>query len=293
MHNIFVKEDIAKPENRVNLAIFHLQMISEFHNWFCCKLHISKDSVIFPTENLNGDRPDFIIKEGDHIHGYIEVELGGENISQLSSYRYKYETEKSRIFSITGKIAQGSDLGLDEINSYLLSIYDFLPNNQARISATYLMQLITTYTNGSISYSRNPVSEKMLKNPFVNDLLNALKDYIPAANQKRAEPGKYYCDTNSPKGFSFRVFTPYSSQKSLSLLSITNSSDYITFLSAEKYRHYLAHKSGPDIDSWIIFITKRLGLPIDKKEFDGRSNLSISSVNNYFDEMVNCIKALI
>src|ERR1035437_2697810 len=126
MHNIFVKEDIAKPENRVNLAIFHLQMVDEFHNWFCNKLNISNEAIIFPTENLDGDRPDFIIKEENHIHGYIEVELGGENKFQLSSYRGKYETDKRRIFSITGKIAQGSDLGLDEIKSYLLSIHESL-----------------------------------------------------------------------------------------------------------------------------------------------------------------------
>ena len=32
MNDIFVREDIAKPENRVNLALFHLQMDDKFHN---------------------------------------------------------------------------------------------------------------------------------------------------------------------------------------------------------------------------------------------------------------------
>lgn len=36
--DIFVNEDISKPENRINLALFHLQMNSNFHNWFFNKL---------------------------------------------------------------------------------------------------------------------------------------------------------------------------------------------------------------------------------------------------------------
>jgi hypothetical protein len=290
MLDIFVREDIAKPENRVNLAIFHLQMIEEFHNWFCSKLHISNDSVIYPTENLEGDRPDFIIKEGDHIHGYIEVELGGENKSQLAIYRKKYESDNRKVFSISGKKLQESNLGLDEIKSFLLNNSSY-HNNQTKLSVAYLVKLIDTID--IISYSRNPVSQEVLNRPFVNNLLTALNNYRPDINQTRAEPGKYYCDTNSPKGFSFRVYTPFAIQKSLSLLSITKGCDQITFLSAEKYRRYLAHKSISDIENWIIFITKKLGLPIDRIDFNGRSNLSISTVNNYFDEMVMRIKKLI
>lgn len=293
MNDIFVREDIAKPENRINLAIFHLQMIEEFHRWFCTKLGLPKEAVIYPTENLAGDRPDFIIKNGQHTLGYIEVELGGENKTQLLNYRNKYEKNSRRVFSITGLKTPTSDLGLDELKTFLLTQYDNTNNSQTKMSIDYLFKLIDTYTNNVSSYSRNPVSKEVLERPFVNNLLTALCNYKPDTNQKRAEPGKYYCDTNSPKGFSFRVYSPYAAQKSLSLLSITKGSEYITFLSAEKYRHYLAHKSINDVESWIAFITKKLSLPVDKKEFDGRANISLSIVSNYFDDLITHIKKLI
>lgn len=84
--NIFVNEDISKPENRVNLTLFHLQMDESFHIWFCSKLKIPISSILFPVKNSVGDRPDYIIKNNGLTIGYAEVELGDENISQLESY---------------------------------------------------------------------------------------------------------------------------------------------------------------------------------------------------------------
>ncbi len=119
MEDIFVREDIAKPENRVNLALFHLQMDEGFHKWFCEELQLPVSAIIYPTENLSGDRPDLIVKDGDKTIGYIEVELGDENKSQLSTYRYKYANDKTKIFSITGKSFHNSDLSLEEISAFL------------------------------------------------------------------------------------------------------------------------------------------------------------------------------
>ena len=67
----------------------------------------------------------------------------------------------------------------------------------------------------------------------------------------------------------------------------------ITFLSAEKYRKYLNHKEGTDIENWLNFIQKTLKLPIDKKSFAGRIETPISTVNKYFNELVNVIIPLI
>ena len=298
MKDIFVREDIAKPENRVNLALFHLQMDDVFHKWFCEKLGLPNSAVIYPTENLSGDRPDFIVKVANKIIGYVEVELGDENKSQLSSYRYKYENATTKIFSITGKSIHSSDLSLEEISLHLSdksNKSNFLSNKQKVLSAQYLIKLIETYSNNNISYSRNPVSEEVLNRPFVNKLLDTLADYRPDVNQKRAIPGNYYCDTNSPKGFSFRVYSSESTlqTKSISLLSITKGGDLITFLSAEKYREYLNHKEGTDIENWLNFIQKTLKLPIDKKSFAGRIETPISTVNKYFNELVNVIIPLI
>ena len=295
MKDIFVREDIAKPENRVNLAIFHLQMDDNFHKWFCNKLNIPETSTIYPTENLAGDRPDYIIRNGKKTIGYVEVELGDENKSQLSSYRFKYENDQIKIFSISGKSSQNSDLSLEEISSYFNKQLNLLSNDQKKLSAKYLIKLIETYTNNNISYSRNPVSEEVLNRPFVNKLLDALKEYQPEPNQKRATPGQYYCDTNSPKGFSFRLYSIESTlqTKSISLLSITKGRDYITFLSEEKYKRYLNHKSEADINTWLNLIKKILKLPIDKKSFAGRIETPINNVYKHFDELIKVIIPLI
>ncbi|MFZ2724759.1 MAG: hypothetical protein WAX77_00735 [Methylococcaceae bacterium] len=97
--DIFVNEDISKPENRVNLALFHLQMNDVFHQWFCERLQLPVTSIIYPTKNINANRADYIVKEGDKILAYIEVELGNENKPQLSSY----EIHNVRILSYYGK----------------------------------------------------------------------------------------------------------------------------------------------------------------------------------------------
>lgn len=295
MKDIFVKEDIAKHENRVNLALFHLQMDEDFHKWFCEKLSIPISSIIYPTENLSGDRPDFIVKNAERIIGYIEVELGDENKSQLSTYRYKYESDQTKIYSITGKSIQKSDLSLEEISSYLSRKLDTLSNNQKVLSAQYLIKLIDTYSNNNLTYTRNPVSDEVLNRPFVSKLLSALEDYKPEPNQKRAESGKYYCDTNSEKGFSFRVYSVESTlqTKSISLLSITKGRDFITFLSADKYRKYLNHRDESDVENWINFIQNNLKLPIHKISFAGRREAPIALVEKYSDELINVIVPLI
>ncbi len=270
-------------------------MDNSFHIWFCEKLGIPASSIIYPTENLTGDRPDFIIRDNDVIIGYIEVELGDENTSQLSSYKYKYESDSIKIISITGKSSRTSNLSLEEIRNYLSDNTASLSNQQKKISFLYLIKLIDTYTNNNISYTRNPVSAEVLKRPFVNKLLSALENFKPDPNQKRAEPGKYYIDTTSEKGFSFRVYSIESTlqTKTISLLSITKGRDYITFLSAEKYRKYLNHKNKPDVENWINFIQGKLQLPIDKISIAGRSESSISTVEKYFSELIKVIVPLL
>jgi len=295
MKDIFVREDIAKPENRVNLALFHLQMDEGFHKWFCEELQLPVSAIIYPTENLSGDRPDLIVKDADRTIGYIEVELGDENKSQLSTYRYKYESDQTKIFSITGKSFHKSDLSLEEISVFLSSKLDTLSNKQKVLSAQYLIKLIETYSNNIISYSRIPVSDEVLNQPFVNKLLYALEDFKPDQNLIRAEPGKYYIDTNSPKGFSFRVFSKESTlpTKSTALFSITKGRDYIVFLSEKWYRKYLGHKPDIDVSNWVAFIVKDLKLPINSIELKQKLELSNSSVDRQIDTMIDLIKKLI
>ncbi len=291
MDDIFVNEDISKPENRVNLALFHLQIDDNFHAWFCGKLGIPTSSIIYPVTNSSGNRPDYVVKDDDKIIGFIEVELGGENESQLSFYKDKYEIDSIKIFSITGKMNHSSNLSLEEIKEYLSGNITTV-NNQQKMSLLYLIKLIETYTNDKITYQRIPVSEEMLKKSFISKLLNALEDYKPEEN-KKAEPGKYYIDTISEKGFSFRVYSHESNSKTISLLSITAGRDYIAFLSAEKYQKYLKNKKESDINNWINFIQNNLKLPINNIRLEQRVESPVSTVEKNFDELIKNIIPLI
>lgn len=287
MDDIFVNEDISKPENRVNLALFHFQMNNEFHNWFCEKLKIETSSVIYPIQNTGSIRPDFIVKNGEEVLGCIEVELGRKNESQNSNYEKKYKT----VFSITGKKEHGSHFGLDEIEVFLKEKIIPSSNSQTKLSAEYLVKLIQTYTTNN-SYSRNFISDKMANTLFVRKLLTSLIDYQPNREQTKAEPNNYYVDTIETEGFSFRVYSPFSKNKSISLFSITKGSDCISFLSAAKYRQYLKHKSN-DVNNWIDFITQELKLPINEMPENRRLSISISTVLNNFETLINNIKPLI
>ena len=57
----FVNEDIAKPENRTNLALFALMNIPHFSDWIVHRLGLPQDTVIYPPQNVAGNlRPDFV-----------------------------------------------------------------------------------------------------------------------------------------------------------------------------------------------------------------------------------------
>jgi hypothetical protein len=291
MDDMFVNEDISKPENRVNLALFHLQMNDDFHKWFCEQLGISDSCVIYPQKGREGIRPDFIVKDCEKELGCIEVELRDENEEQLKKYRMIYET----VFSITGKKTHKSNLGLNEVANFLSDEKNIsTANSQTKLSAHYLVNLIQSYAQDKKYYSRNSISEQTRNNPLIKSLLDALVDYEPRDGQSKAEPGKYYCDTYEAKGFSFRVYSPISKiSKSVSLFSMTNGRDFISFSSAEKYHQYLTHKPNNDVKAWIGFITNELGLPIDKIKLKSRLEISISSLSVNFENFINNIKPLI
>jgi hypothetical protein len=52
MKEIHSKEDTSKPENRVNLTLFHLLILDKLRNFIQNKLGLPLDSVISPSPNL-------------------------------------------------------------------------------------------------------------------------------------------------------------------------------------------------------------------------------------------------
>jgi hypothetical protein len=88
------KEDTSKPENRVNITLFHLLMINDLRGFIFSKLQLDDGCIIYPAPNLETeefattDRPDFKIEKNGQLVGYIEVELG-KDIEQVKKYDSK------------------------------------------------------------------------------------------------------------------------------------------------------------------------------------------------------------
>ncbi|MBE2280783.1 MAG: hypothetical protein IAE91_10355 [Ignavibacteriaceae bacterium] len=288
---IFTNEDISKPENRLNLAIFHLQMYQPFHDWFCGKLDIKNDSVIYPTQTNSGSRPDFIIRNGNQIIGYVEVELGSENTAQLAEYRRKY---KAKVYSISGYRNQGCDLGLDEMEEYIKSELKNNANVQTKTSLIYLLNLISTFGGRNSSNIRVDVSEKMLNHPFVSQILNNLSEFAPPNGEsKKPFPGYYYIDTVKESGFSFKVYSRISKNKLLSIFAISGGREQIIIQSSKKYDHYLQDRETKHVNDWVNFIINEFGCRIDNLDFDQRLSIPIHIVQKKIDKFTDLIKPLI
>src|SRR5215207_9094541 len=76
---LFVNEDIAKAENRVNLALFGLMLIPAVRTWVLDQLKLPIDSTLYPPQNVGVGRPDLVVVSSDNIVvAWMEIELGEE-----------------------------------------------------------------------------------------------------------------------------------------------------------------------------------------------------------------------
>lgn len=254
---IFSREDISKPENRCNLALFHLQMWDQFHDWFLGRLGFAAEAVVYPATNSAGTRPDFVVELGDDKIGVVEVELGAADHTQLAEYRKSHPN----VTLIAGKKEHTCPLSLEEIAEYLDEHLAEAPNQQIRMSAMYLHALIDVSVGGRVGSHRAPVSEKVLEHPFFRTLVSNLADIARAADEAAgASPGHPYYDTQADEGFSMKVYSRKSKQ--VALFFRTGGRDALYFQSAEHYRKYLAGRD-VDVEGFIEFITQRFRLRLE------------------------------
>ena len=130
-----MNEDISKPENRVNLALFSLMQQDWFREWILKRLRLPADAVVYPPTNVHGRRPDLkVARDGSEL-AMIEVELG-TNLGQAEDYRKQFATVKT----IWGKRESGSDLSLEEVAEFLEGPRSLSP--QTRFNVEHLRKLI-------------------------------------------------------------------------------------------------------------------------------------------------------
>lgn len=292
------KEDTSKPENRVNLTLFHLLMNEELKSFIHQKLQLNPDCVIYPAPDLvtdefsTNDRPDFKIELNGNLVGYIEVELG-KDIEQVKKYEAKTPDE-IKIYCIFGKQSDGGNLSLEEIYFFVKKIQaGGQKNTQNYWSMELLLKLVKYYVidgNFKSNNKRTSISDAMRSSTLINALYESIgRKYI--IEGIKAEKGKLLINTVKENGLSVRIFARNSISGSVSLMNRSGGREIISFPAYEKMKKYIANKEF--IERYTNLLIK-LGCD-DIKEIRERqvASLPIKTVENNIDEFVDSIRLLL
>lgn len=157
---MFTNEDLSRPENRINTAMFGLMTQDWFQHWLLSALNMPRSAVVFPPKNVGPVRPDFTIADpanGETL-GWIEVEIGTD-----AGQQRRYEERFDELRTIWGRDDDGGDLSLERIEERLnTELDDGSLEPQARLNVLLLRQLITTALTGIPAASKPvPVSSAM------------------------------------------------------------------------------------------------------------------------------------
>ncbi len=211
---VFINENLSHNENRLNVALFHLLMIDEIKEFLMTELNIlNKDAVILPSTNIDSTsfRPDFKVIKFENNNeiplGYIEVELGEENVDQLNNYR-KLLKNPEKLYSIIGKTSNlkpktklvDGITSLEKIKDKATELLSKKSISQCYFSLKTFEKMVEEFVfNGKVykTQGRTEISEEM-KNSF---LVKSLKEYfgekakIKYVESKERIKGNIYLDT--------------------------------------------------------------------------------------------------
>lgn len=212
---IFIREDLSKPENRVNLAIFNVMAISVIREWFLEALDFPSNSIIYPPKNVGVIRPDFVVVGPDGtVIGWIEVELGAADKAQLSNYRQSL-TEPMK--SLVGLDDSGGDLSLEtiarEINQTLTDTLD----RQQAMCVQVLTKLIVSLARKSESIEYTDPIEEVRNQPLLKALQRGLGPILNFGSPPISR-GTAMVSTITQKGWTLRVFSKAAGMGSVSVL---------------------------------------------------------------------------
>lgn len=294
--NMHFKEDTSKPENRVNITLFHLLMIQEIETFIKSKLGLPVGALIYPSSNLiieditSPDRPDYVVVCGKKEIGYIEVELGIEDKEQLDRFRTK---QNLPVYSIVGKKNYNEgDLTLEEIHQYIQGIKSPFVNSQKGKSIELFERLVEHYIiDGKFNENkRAPISDAIRKSAIIQGLFDYFGSDKIIENSKPMR-GKLLLDTISDSGFSIRVYSDKARRSSLALMSRSKGADILQFPSGEKLNKYLPKKLEVNL-SYCNLISNLGDDGIFTLEENKKATLRIKTVEEHLPEFFQIIEKL-
>ncbi len=250
---LFVREHVTAPENRLNLALFALLNVDAFRGWFLRRLDLPEDAIVYPPQNVAGGRPDFVaVKPGGGVICWIEVELGPPDGAQLARYR---STLDDRIICIAGG---GGDtlapdyLELAEVAEQVGQIQPVLSGQQQR-SAEVLFKLIELLAGKAQSWNYVHPDERLEQEPLVSALVERLPDRIISGTPPLPQ-GKLLLSTTTQKGWTLRVYSHASkTDRSFSVMwNPAVGGGVVRVPSQARLDHYLPKGSAAfDYGSWL------------------------------------------
>ena len=283
--DIFVREDLSKPENRVNLALFSLMQQDWFRKWTLRRLRLPTDAVVYPPENIRGRRPDFMVKsEGSEV-AVIEVELG-KNHGQAEDYRAQFAVVKT----IWGTREHGGDLSLEEIAEVLGRRRRL--SAQTKFNVAHLIKLIDEGLSGhSRSSARGNVSEEMWNHWLVEELRNRLGDRLDATTGQ-VGIGSLKADTIGKEGFSLKVRRLDRSGE-VAVLSITRGT-HLVFPSRRKLNRCLPNLRA-EVDDYMRLVAS-LNCDVEVDGDNARPRIALEpnreALIGKVGEIERCVRAL-
>ena len=285
--DLFVNEDISKPENRVNLALFSLMQQDWFREWLLKSLCLPADAVVYPPANVHSRRPDLKVVHDGSVLAMIEVELGTDR-GQAEDYRETFHNQEVK--TIWGKRKSGGDLSLEEIAEFLEEPRCLSP--QTRMNVQHLSKLIEEGLSGhSPSGERGNVSEQMWEHTLVVALRDRLGDRLVATTD-RVGIGHVKADTVGQKGFSLKVNRRDRSGE-VALFSIRGGA-HLIFPSRQRLNRCLPNHRA-EVDAYMSLITM-MGCDVDVSEENARPRLSLDpnldALLGRVDELARCFEAL-
>ena len=240
-HDLYLREDLAKRENRVNVALFSLMQQHWFREWILDRLDLPSDAIVYPPTTQRGHRPDLKVvgSEGEEL-AWIEVELGKQD-AQYETYRKIF----GRVLRLWGKRSHQGDLSLEEVAERVEAESGLHP--QVAMNAGQLVELIR---DGLAVHAQSPgrsrLSPEMRNHPLIVELHKLLGDSLQfeLGDTEPPEPGELKVnttDTDNNRGLSLRLYSPESKlpDKTISVMNITGGRDRVHFPSLPRLQQYL------------------------------------------------------
>ena len=211
---LFINEDVSKPENRTNLALFGVLLVPGVRAWLLERLALPADSIVYPPQNVAGGRPDFVVVgPDDTVVGWIEVELGGEDQGQLVQYRARHAEP---VRSIVGPKSAGGDLSLEEIADVLSGPRFQGLDRQQTTNVGVFIALVGAMAGRPASFAYADPTEEVRGRRLVRALRDGLGSMLQYGTPP-VTPGTAQVSTITQKGWTLKVYSKAASGGNVTL----------------------------------------------------------------------------